>query len=308
MSTEQVSEVPTEHAGDGASGASPDGWLARVSDADIEVAIKETVANLRARHGGPAGSDPSNEPEGDEGWSPFVDVLDLTASPAKPPMVLAGMAWSGRLSVLSGAPKAGKSTALAQAIGCRLSGEAFGGESVAPRGPIALVTEEPLEMLAQRLRIYGVGDGHKGAVFVASPAQGVERLFDALHRSEPEVVIVDSFASWAVAAGCETLSDPAVMRRVMDTFRSLSEEGAGVLLVHHARRSDGELADSRDIAASVDMIVNFEAVDPDFNRCAPRASDLRRLSYSGRWPTESVVLDFDRADRRYSYQQKGDTA
>lgn len=305
MSTEQVSGVP---AGEGADLASPAGWVARVTDADIDAAVKETVANLRARHGGRAGSDPSREPEGDEGWSPFVDVLDLTASPAKPPPVLSGLAWSGRVSVLSGAPKAGKSTVLAQAIGCRLSGEAFAGESVAPRGPIALVTEEPLEMLAQRLRLYGVGDGHKGAVYVASPAQGVERLLDALHRSEPEVVIIDSFASWAVAGGCESLSDPAVMRRVMDTFRSLSEEGAGVLVVHHARRSDGELADSRDIAASVDMIVTFEAVDPDSNRCAPRASDLRRLSYTGRWPTESVVLEFDRADRRYSYQQKGDTA
>ena len=284
----------------------PDGWLARVSDADIDVAIKETLANLRARHGGSAGSDPPNEPEGDEGWSPFVDVLDLTASPAKPPAVLSGLAWSGRVSVLSGAPKAGKSTVLAQAIGCRLTGEAFAGESVAPRGPVALVTEEPLEMLAQRLRIYGVGDGHKGAVFVASPAQGVERLLDALHRSEPEVVIIDSFVSWAVAGGCDTLSDPAVMRRVMDTLRSLSEEGAGVLVVHHARRSDGELADSRDIAASVDMITTFEAVDPDLNRCAPRASDLRRLSYAGRWPQESVLVDFDRAVCCYSYHQRGD--
>ena len=304
MNTEQVSEVPTEHAVAAASGVSPDGWLARVSDADIDVAIKETLANLRARHGGPAGSDPSNEPEGDEGWSPFVDVLDLTASPAKPPVVLSGLAWSGRVSVLSGAPKAGKSTVLAQAIGCRLSGEAFAGESVAPRGPLALVIEEPLEMLAQRLRLYGVGDGHKGAVYVASPAQGVERLLDALHRSEPELVIIDSFVSWAIAGGCESLSDPAVMRRVMDTFRSLSEEGAGVLVVHHARRSDGELADSRDIAASVDMITTFEAVDSEINRCSARVSDFRRLSYAGRWPQEPVVLDFDRANRRYAYPER----
>ena len=300
MSTEQVSEVPKDQGADG----TPGGWLAHVSDEDIEAVTKEAVAELRARHGGPAVSDASGAPEGDEGWSPFVDVLDLAASPAKPPVVLPGLAWSGRLSVLSGAPKAGKSTVLAQAIGCRLSGEAFAGESVAPRGPIALVTEEPLEMLAQRLRLYGVGDGHKGAVYVASPAQGIERLLDALHRCAPEVVIIDSFASWAVAGGCESLSDPAIMRRVMDTFRSLSEEGAGVLVVHHARRSDGELADSRDIAASVDMIVTFEAVDPELNRCAPRVSDLRRLSYAGRWPTESVVLDFDRADRRYAYQER----
>ena len=308
MSIDQRSVATGVREGLQTAGDSEESWMANLTDDDVQDAVQEVLGKLKARAGAPARMDSVAQPEGDEGWSPFVDVLDLTASPAKPPAVLAGLAWRGRLSVLSGAPKAGKSTALAQAIGCRLSGEAFAGELVAPRGPVALVTEEPLEMLAQRLRIYGVGDGHKGAVYVASPAQGIERLLDALHRSGPEVVIIDSLASWAVAGGCETLSDPAVMRRVMDTFRGLSEEGAGVLLVHHARRSDGELADSRDIAASVDMITTFDAVDPDFNRCAPRASDLRRLSYSGRWPTESVVLDFDRADRRYSYQQKGDTA
>jgi len=257
-----------------------------------------------AGRGGAAGGGDADEPGGGEGWSPFGDVLDLGAAPAKPPTVLAGLAWRGRVSVLSGAPKAGKSTALAQAIGCRLGGEAFAGETVAPSGPVALVTEEPLELLAQRLRVYGVGEGHKGAVYVASPAHGVDRLVDALRRSQPEVVIVDSFASWAVAGGCESLSDPAVMRRVMDTLRTVADDGAAVLVVHHARRSDGELADSRDIAASVDMIVTFDAVDLELDRCAPGSSDLRRLSYLGRWPQETVVLDFDRSDRRYTYQDK----
>ena len=280
-------------------------WIANVTDDDVQDAVKEVLDKLKARAVGTPVADPAAEPEGDEGWSPFVDVLDLTASPAKPPVVLPGMAWSGRLSVLSGAPKAGKSTALAQAIGCRLSGEAFAGETVAPAGPVALVTEEPLELLAQRLRVHGVGDDHRGAVYVASPAHGVDRLVDALRRSGPELVIVDSFASWAVAGGCESLSDPAVMRRVMDTLRTLADDGAAVLVVHHARRSDGELADSRDIAASVDMITTFDAVDQELDRCAPVVSDLRRLSYLGRWPQETVFLDFDRRRCRYLlYQEK----
>ncbi|MCY4633601.1 MAG: AAA family ATPase [Acidobacteria bacterium] len=303
MNTEQGPEVRRGPEGPPDARLAEEGaWLANVSDEDVENAIKEVVGKLRASRGGPAASGAGGEPEGDEGWSPFVDVLDLAASPARPPAVLGGLAWRGRVSVLSGAPKAGKSTALAQSIGCRLSGEAFAGQTVAPSGPVALVTEEPLELLAQRLRVYGVGPGHRGAVFVASPAHGVDRLVDALRRSQPEVVIIDSFASWAVAGGCESLSDPAVMRRVMDTLRTVAEDGSGVLVVHHARRSDGELADSRDIAASVDMIVTFDAVDAQLDRCAPRSSDLRMLSYLGRWPQETVVFDFDRSDRRYTYQ------
>jgi len=304
LSTEQGSEVRTDP---GAGFPEQESWVATVTDTDIEEAIKETVANLRARHGGSAVPGAAGEPEGDEGWSPFVDVLDLAASPAKPAAVLGGLAWSGRLSILSGPPKAGKSTVLAQAIGCRLGGEAFCEETIRPSGPVAIVTEEPLELLAQRLHVYGVSASHRGAVFVASPAHGVDRLLEALARSAPEVVIVDSFTPWAVAAGAESMSDPAGMRRVMDALRAVADNGPAVLVVHHARRSDGELADSRDLAASVDMVITFDAVDGECHRCLPRSSTMRRLSYLGRWPQDGVLVEFDRRSRRYVCQQKGDT-
>ena len=87
----------------------------------------------------------------------------------------------------------------------------------------------------------------------------------------------------------------------MDTLRTVADDGSGVLVVHHARRSDGELADSRDIAASVDMIVTFDAVDAELDRCAPRVSNMRLLSYLGRWPQDTVMLDFDRRRGRYRY-------
>ena len=305
MSTEQGSEVRTDR---GVDVPEPESWVATVTDADIEDAIKETVAKLRARHGGPAAPGAAGGPEGDEGWSPFIDVHRSGRFPGEASWrCWAGLAWRGRLSVSSRvAPKAGKSTAAG--AGYRLPPGRRGvlpRRRSAPAGPVAIVTEEPLELLAQRLHVYGVAfEGHRGAVFVASPAHGVDRLVEALRRSRPEVVIVDSFASWAVAGGCESLSDPAVMRRVMDTLRTLADDGAAVLIVHHARRSDGELADSRDIAASVDMIVTFDAVDSELDRCAPRSSDLRLLSYLGRWPQETVVLDFDRSDRRYTYQDR----
>ena len=304
MSTEQGSEVRTDR---GVDVPEPESWVATVTDADIEDAIKETVAKLRARHGGPAAPGAAGEPEGDEGWSPFIDVLDLAASPAKPVEVLGGLAWRGRLSILSGPPKAGKSTLLAQAIGCRLGGEAFCAETIRPSGPVAIVTEEPLELLAQRLHVYGVRSSHRGAVFVASPAHGVDRLLEALARSAPEAVIVDSFTPWAVAAGAESMSDPAGMRRVMDALRAVADHGIAVLVVHHARRSDGELADSRDLAASVDMVITFDAVDQECERCLPRSSNTRRLSYLGRWPQDGVLLEFDKRNRRYACRQKGDT-
>ena len=259
--------------------------LDHVSDEDLNAAVKEVVAKLRSRAG-------RSESEGDDGWSPFIDALDVEASPATPPCVLAGLAWSGRLSIVAGAPKVGKSTLIAQAIGCRLTGQAFAGQCVPRDGSVAIVTEEPLGLLAQRLRVYGLNDTHAGAVWVAAPGHGVDRVFAAFARSHPKVVIVDSFTPWALAAGADSLSDPAGMRRVMDGLRAVADAGAGVLVVHHARRSDGELADSRDLSAAVDQVVLFDAVDEVGERCPLRSSSLRRLSYLGRWPQGVVRLEY----------------
>ena len=62
-------------------------------------------------------------------------------------------------------------------------------------------------------------------------------------------------------------------------------------LVHHVRKADGALADSRDIAASVDMIVSFTLGD---------VRTRRVLRYEGRWPLETRTLDFNTRTRRYA--------
>ena len=67
--------------------------------------------------------------------------------------------------------------------------------------------------------------------------------------------------------------------------------------VHHVRKSDGALADSRDIAASADAIIDFYAVDAAGERCAVHQSDRRRLTGIGRWPVDTFTLEY--ADGEY---------
>jgi len=272
-------------------------YLEGLSDAERAQVVRKASTALGATDADPA----------DTEWQPFRNALEVDAAQPLPDVVLPALAWRERLAVLSSAPKAGKSTVVAQAVEAALTTREFPGapkgkEWTAPRS-VAMITEEPLALLVARLRFYGgpEGDGrHVGRVWVASPRWGDARILAALERQSPDLVIVDSWTDWAVSAGAETLSDPAEMRRRMMVIREVANRGAAVLVVHHARRSDGAMADSRDLAASVDMIVTFDAIDPEMNRCTVGSSDLRRFSYLGRWPQETVVLDFDREDRRYS--------
>ena len=222
--------------------------------------------------------------------APLVDVLDVDAGTAMvPDAVLPGLAWRGRLSVIAGNPKAGKSTLLAQGIAAMLSGETFLSNPAAA-GSIVIVTEEPIALAAARLRMHGLGPDHAGRCYLAAPSKG-GRLFRAIRRLSPALVVIDSFSAFAVASGAETLNDAAGMRRITDVLRAIADTGTAVLLVHHVRKADGALADSRDIAAAVDMIVSFTLGDVHTRRV---------LRYEGRWPLETRTLDFNTRTRRYA--------
>lgn len=227
--------------------------------------------------------------------SPFVDVLADT-SKLVPDEGLPGLAWPNRLAIVAGEPKAGKSTLLAQAIAAAVMGERFLDREPKVAGQIAIVTEEPMGMVGARLRKHGMTN--ESRVFAASPAAG-GRLLPALRKLDADLIVIDTFTALAVAWGAETLNDAAGMRRVMDSLRSLTVGGAAVLVVHHVRKADGVLADSRDIGAAADMLVTFEAIDSAGERVRRGDSDRRRLSYVGRWPVDTVTLDFDRTKTEY---------
>ena len=90
----------------------------------------------------------------------------------------------------------------------------------------------------------------------------------------------------------------------------LAEAGAAVLLVHHVRKSDGALADSRDIGASVDVMLDFYPVKPgkggELERCPRADSDRRRLVGVGRWPVDMLTLDYIGGDAYHVAAAGGD--
>ena len=74
------------------------------------------------------------------------------------------------------------------------------------------------------------GPDHAGRCYLAAPSKG-GRLFRAIRRLSPALVVIDSFSAFAVASGAETLNDAASMRRITDVLRAIADTGTAVLLV-----------------------------------------------------------------------------
>ena len=219
--------------------------------------------------------------------------VDSDAAHPIPDQRIPYFAWAGRVTIITGELKAGKSTVLGQAICAALTGGSFAGTTVPRLSSIAIATEEPLELVASRLRHYGLSSpAHDGKVWVCLPREGIDRLVAAVLRQKPEVLLIDSLMEWALHCRAASMNDPLAMRAIVNDLRLLSEAGVAVSVVHAVGKADGELRGSRDLAAAPDLLVSFDPVDRDGKVVPFRTSNFRRLSAVGPWPVDTTVLGF----------------
>lgn len=273
------------------------------TDEDLQGAVDHAMRYLTTKQVNGSAGDPQLP---DAGWAPFEDAVLVDESKQVPDTLVAGFVWRERISVLCSEAKAGKSTALAQVLLASVDGNPFADERVSELGDgqIAVVTEEPLGLLKARLSRYGLdAERHVGRIWLCSPRDGLDRIFAAFARQRPAVILIDSLTAWAVQTPAESMNDPMAMRRLVEAFRPVAEDGAGVGFVHHGRKSDGALRDSGDLAASPDMLISFDPVSPDGVVVSKEKSNLRRLSYIGRWPVGTVTLSFNRSTSTYEIDQ-----
>ena len=202
-------------------------------------------------------------------------------------------AWAGRVTLITGEVKAGKSTALGQAICAALTGQSFASTTVPPLSSIAIVTDEPQELVASRLRRYGLlSPAHDAAVWVSSPREGTDRLLAAVARQKAEVLLIDSLTAWAFDRGLPFMDPAPGLSAIVHDLRPLSEAGLAVSIVDAVGRGDRQLRPSRALASAPDLVVRFDAVDREGKVVPSRTSNLRRLSAVGPWPVHTTVLGF----------------
>jgi len=222
----------------------------------------------------------------------------LRGVPHTIPWIVDKFAYLGGVTILAGAPKAGKSTLAFDLMRARETGTDFLGGTCAP-GPTLLVTEEG----GVPIRFKG---GTLSELFVYDQQASEGEPFDATLRVVGEwakehpggLVFIDTLAVWA---GVEDENSSAEMTKAIKLVKQLLADPyqVAVVLVHHTRKGggkDGEaIRGSGAILATVDHVVELKRTSED-------GSTERILDVMSRVldKQETWRIDWNPLDRKYT--------
>lgn len=210
-------------------------------------------------------------------------LRELQANPEllkPPPVVVPRLAWAGRVTLLAAREKAGKSTLAGHAAAALSVGRPFIGHLLDAGEVLWVGLEEHLAEVVSRFHTLGA-DPDRTHVVDALPG-ALTSLAEAVEAVRPTLVVVDTLpalvSDLAPDSGSASQWTPTLLR-----LTALAREsGAALLLLHHARKSDGHYRDSGAIGANADAILEMSEVEGD-----PAARTFRPKA---RWPMEPFTL------------------
>jgi AAA domain len=218
--------------------------------------------------------------------SPYRTLAEILADPKilePPETVVPRLAWRGRVTLLAAREKDGKSTlagAAAAAVTCGtpfLDGIALHGVVV-----IAGLEEHPGE-IARRL-VGFKADPRMVHIATYTEVSPVIELEMAVGQIRPALVIVDTLS--AIAEGKLEDGSAKAWQPLMAALTKLARGyDCAVIIVHHARKSDGAYRDSSAIGANVDCIIEMRSDERDPN--------ARNLKARGRFPVPDCAIRYN---------------
>lgn len=216
-------------------------------------------------------------------WRTLAEILSDPAARESPPVIVPRIAWGGRVTMLAAREKDGKSTLAAAAAGAVTRGRPFLGE-VTATGPVLWVAvEEHPHDLAQRAEHFDTNPDR--LVVLGITDEPLETLTAAVADVEPTLVVVDSLMTWAARYVGDDPHSSAKWTPIMSVLTALARDSsAAVMLLHHARKSDGAYRDSTAIGANVDVILEMSPSTED--------SNLRNVKARGRWAMQGFSVRY----------------
>lgn len=238
----------------------------------------------------PAPTNPT--PGGARNEFKLTALTDLGPSEA-PDWIWPGYLARGGVTLLTGLWKAGKTTLLGHLLRDLPLGTGLVDMPVTD--PVAIVSEEPAGVWARRRDALGLGLTillvQRDSFARPSHQQWIDlidKLTNAVREHSLALVVFDTLPSlWPV----HNENDASEVVEALAPLRNINNAGAGVLLIHHPRKGEGDQAQasrgSGALPGFVDAIVELRRFNPQ------DASDTRRkLTAYGRYadvPPEMVV-------------------
>ena len=139
------------------------------------------------------------------------------------------------------------------------------------KGSVLWGTEEHVADVARRMCDFGAHPDRVTVMQFGSDPPGALRA--EAERLRPDLVVVDTLAAYAEQAAPDSGSASAWAAIMRPLVRMARELGCAVVILHHARRSDGKYRDSGEIGAAVDVIAELSGSN----------STARRIEYRGRY-------------------------
>ena len=213
-------------------------------------------------------------------WRTLAEILTDPDALSPPRPVVPRLAWESRVTLLAAREKDGKSTLLTAAAAAVTRGAPFL-DGTASIGTVLWVgVEEHPHDLAQRAVAFGADP--ERLVVLGLTEEPLEVLREAVEAIEPVLIGVDTLATWA-DRWVEDARSATSWTPVMAALTALARDtGAAVVLLHHARKSDGQYRDSSAIGAGVDVILEM----------SPHLEDptMRTLKARGRWTMSGFAV------------------
>jgi hypothetical protein len=214
-------------------------------------------------------------------WFYLSEILEDPEVTKPPEVVVPGLAWADRVTLLAAREKGGKSTLAGAAAAALSAGSPFLGEATKQSTVLWISMEEHIGEISRRLVEFGAEPGNIAiANAFQEPLQDIPGIVEEV---EPRLIVWDTLGGFADVLSSRPLepNDSGQWTRVVRWITELSRSvEASSLLLHHARKSDGKYRDSTAIGANVDVILEMfgEGAQP------------RKIRGIGRWMIEELDI------------------
>jgi hypothetical protein len=209
----------------------------------------------------------------------LADYYERPELLAEPVAIVPRLLYPGRVTLLSGREKSGKSTLVAQACSALSRGAEFLGDRLEPSTVLWYALDEPLGDTVRRFKTFGAND-MRIAICEAAPT-ALEMAAD-IEDTRAAAVIVDTLTELWGGTRIDENQASDVAPRIRPYIDVARETNAALEFTHHTGKSGREYRGSVHLGAAVDIIVTLRPVtlpapnepEPDLD---PTREDSRRL-------------------------------